>query len=654
MISVLLAASFAFAAKPSSKIPEKREFPLSTKINACEDFHQYVCSEAESSFKLRDDRSIHTFSFNDSSERLLEHKKAFMRELPLKKDLDVRTAQVRDFYLACMNGPEKAKSEKAGVTRIVNDVKKIDSVEKLLTYSHENISKGLSEFVYLGATQKKDDPKQTNPFIALSFMELPDHKYYENAALLKDYEKVLIEFFRGIYPGMKKKDATTKAQNVIALQKEFIKTYPVHAVQRERWSENREVSQKDLIKKYPNLKLDLLFAKVPSDLVVQNAIPESFDFLETNLKTLPLDTWKDMYLLLAVGDIMDDAYPVYFKKAFDFEKKYLGGPQKRPDRQERCTQMVSRPFRMDIDAALIDKVFPSFDESKVQEVGSRIRQSILDGLEKNKWLSRQGKKEAIAKIKNARLQLVKPHNDREWDFLPLKTYDPKDHVKNIETLSQARWEKTVQELKEPANQDAWGMGPLTVNAYYSPSDNKFVLPIGILQYPFYDKDGSIIENLGAVGAVMGHELGHGIDDQGSKFDSQGRLRTWMSDKDLKEFSSRGEKMIAQFNHIGHDGKLTQGENVADLVGLTFAYHAAFPKNEGAVEDKKKFFIAYARTWCAVVRPDFAQRLLKTDPHALGVARINEQVKQQPAFAEAFQCKPGDKMTLPDQERVQIW
>ena len=225
---------------------------------------------------------------------------------------------------------------------------------------------------------------------------------------------------------------------------------------------------------------------------------------------------------------------------------------------------------------------------------------------------------------------------------------------NAHLFNEARWEKALQELSEPANQDAWSMGPLTVNAYYSRSDNKFVLPIGILQYPFFDKDGPIIENLGAVGAVIGHELGHGIDDSGSKFDATGSLRQWMSAKDLKEFDQRGQKMIDQFNEIEHDGKLTLGENVADLVGVTFAYNAAFPNGKGALDDKKKFFEAYGRVWCSVVRPDFDKMRRRTDPHSSGKARINEQVKHQPGFAEAYQCKPGDKMTLPEKERIQIW
>lgn len=198
------------------------------------------------------------------------------------------------------------------------------------------------------------------------------------------------------------------------------------------------------------------------------------------------------------------------------------------------------------------------------------------------------------------------------------------------------------------------MGPLTVNAYYSPDKNKFVLPIGILQYPFFIRDGDVVENLGAVGAVVGHELGHSIDDEGSKFDSKGKLKQWMSDEDIKKFQDRGRKMLDQFNKIGHNAQLTQGENIADLVGLTFAYNAAFPDNAGKIDDKKKFFVAYARVWCNVMREKTKEMQLKTDPHSLGFARINEQVKHQKGFQEAFSCNKSNKLFLEDSSRIEIW
>lgn len=658
LLPLMFIASSSFAKtatpEPSSKIPDRREFLLNTKIKPCDDFHKYVCSNVEASFKLRDDRSIHTFSFSDSEERLLEIKKKFMKELPLQKYLDPRSEQIRDFYLSCMNGPDKSISEKAEVLRLTLELDKFKEAKEILQHSHSSLPKGFGNLISLWSSPNMDNPKKVDALLLSSLMLLPDHKYYEQPELMKEYENYLTLFFQNIYPEIKKTHAIFKAQNVIALQKEFIKTYPVAAVRRQRWGEKRTSTQEALIKKYPNLQLQLIFEHLPPTLLINTPIPEALEFMNAEIHNKSLDVWKDIYQVKALSNYMDDGYQKFFKAGFKFEKQFFGGPEQRPDRQERCTTLVTDYFTKELDAVLIDKIFPNFDESKINEVTTRIKSSILNGLNSNTWLSKEGRLEAIAKIKKARLQLVKPRTDKEWDFSPIRKYSKNDLIKNLHLYNEAQWEKTMQEVREPANQDAWGMGPLTVNAYYNGHDNKFVLPIGILQYPFYNKDGSVIENLGAVGAVIGHELGHSIDDKGSKYDSDGKLKQWMTTKDIMEFNLRGQKMVEQFNRADHDGKLTLGENVADLVGLTFAYNAAFPHGAGSLQDKKDFFISYARLWCSVARPDYQKLQKKTDPHALGLARINEQVKHQPGFSEAFQCKPGDNMTLSPEEKVSIW
>ena len=654
--SSIFATSTTFAAKgPSSEIPDKREFPLSTTANPCDDFHKYVCENVEASFKLRPDRSSHTFAFADSRERILNIKKKFMSELPTRQGLDERGAQLRDFYMACMDKKDRAVAEKSEVKKLQKDLNSIESAEDLITYANNQTPRGMmSPFVMMGGNNNLDNPKKVDIFLGSRLMNLPDHKYYEQADLMADYKKLLVSFFKNIDPKIKAADAEKRAQGLIDMEKEYIKTYPVASVRRERWSERHISTQEEILKKYPNLKLDMLMKKAPKDAVVSTPIPESFVFLNDEITKRPLQTWKDVILVRNLSDIMDDAYPKFFQQNFDFEKKYFGGPETRPDRQERCTDLTEDHFPKEVDSILIDQVFPNFDEKKVQAVAEDIRASIIKGLENNKWLTSDGRKGAIAKIKTARLQLVKPHTDKEWDFMPIRKYTKTDAIVNMKLFREAAFAKTVKELGEPANLDAWGMGPLTVNAYYSQAENKFVLPMGILQYPFYDKDGSVIENLGAVGAVTGHELGHSIDDNGAKYDNEGRLKQWMAEKDIDNFNSRQARLVKQFNEAGHDGKLTLGENTADLVGVTFAYNAAFPGGKGSVEDKKKFFVAYGRVWCTVIRPDYDKLMRKVDPHSAGWARINEQVKQQPAFAETFQCKAGDKMTLPDSERVQIW
>jgi putative endopeptidase len=641
-------------AKPSSEIPARREFPINEKISPCEDFHQFVCSNAEASFKLRDDRNYHAFAFSDSSERILETKKTFMANLAKAKDLDPRAQQAQDFYLSCLNTKGRAEQEKALVTQTLKEVEGIKGAADFFTYMHSEPGTRLGGIFGLFPSNNVDNPDKVDATIMSDIMLLPEHDYYEKADVVSAEIDLLTEFFKTIEPKIKTTDAKKRAENVMAMQKDYVKIYPRPAIQRQRWGEKRTMTQAEFLKKFANIQPQIMMGYLPEKTLANIPLPESLDFLNNEFGKYEIQVWKDIALIDTLLERLDEGYPKFYKKNFDMNKKFFGGPVKRSPLEERCTKIVGRNFNKEIDEALFEKVFPNFQEQKVTEVGEKIRASIIEGLERNKWLSSSAKKGALAKIKDARLQMVKPKNDREWDFVPQRNYSKTDYIQNSRTYQEARWAKNMQELREPANKDSWGMGPLTVNAYYNPSENKFVLPAGILQYPFFDGNGTLIENLGAVGAVIGHELGHGIDDQGSRYDSKGRLNAWMSTKDIMEFNLRGQKMIDQFNKAGLDGRLTLGENVADLVGLTFAYHAAFPKDKGTVAEKQSFFKSYARLWCQVARPDFMEMLKKTDPHSDGKSRINEQVKHQPAFAEVFSCKAGDKMVLPEAERISIW
>lgn len=640
--------------EPSSAIPARRDFPLNPQINPCEDFHGYVCSQAEANFKLRDDRSRHTFAFSDSDERILDAKKEFMKNLPKEKKLSARGQQFKDFYIGCMDTKSRAAEEKKKVAQIKKELDKIKTAKEFVKFLNTQIFDGEGGLMHIYASPNLDNPKKLDVAFGANLMNLPDHSYYAKADVVEGYQKLQTQFFKTVDPQISDEEASKRAQAQIDLQKDFIKTYPEAAIRRQRWSEKRTAPQADVLAKYGNLQLKSFLNKVPKSALVNIPIPESLVFINDKLTDATLPVFKDYYLNKFVGPMMDEAYPEYFNARFEFNRQFFGGPEKRPDLQERCTSTADDYFGLEIDQVLVDRLFPGFKDEKVQAVIEKIRASILDGLARNTWLSPEAKAEATRKIKTARLQLVRPHTDREWDFMPVQKYSKKMYLGNMEIHGKAALQKTFVDLRHPANQDAWGMSPLTVNAYYSPNENKFVLPIGILQFPFYDKDGALLENLGAVGAVAGHELGHAIDDEGSKYDADGKLRQWMATKDLAEFSKRGQKMIDQFNKIGHNGPLTQGENIADLVGLSFAYHAAFPDGKGPVEEKKKFFESYGRVWCTVIRPQYAEMLLKRDPHAAAMSRINEQVKHQPGFSEAFQCKSSDKMVLSDKDRVQIW
>ncbi len=680
-LSLLVCTTALAAPNKSSLIPPKRDFQLNAMVNPCDDFHQYVCSSAENSFELPAERRGHSFAFSDSAERILEVRKQFLAKLSGKKftpnpnvkldfqvqltpqlKQDPRVAQISTNYVACMDSKAQAADERAVFQEIQNQIAQIKSVDELVQLDLALTKEGKESLFGFFPAENLDDPKKYDVTYWFSMMRLSDHDYYEKADLMADYKNILSDFFTRTraYNSSTKTTLSpqARADRFIELEKEFVKIYPKPAERRQRWSQKRYLTRTELVQKYPVIGFQRIFPLISDDNLQRLPIPEAFDFIQQNLTAEKLSTWKDLMLVNATIDLLDDSDPQFFNKQFDFRKKHFGGAERRPNREERCARKIE-VFSREMDYVLLPQMFPHFPKEKFLSLGESIRGSIINGLTENTWLSRTSKNAAIQKIRKARLQLIQPETEKEWDFQPLVTsYSPKQPLRNSMKLAAAQFEKTLREIKEPVDQDKWGMSPLTVNAYYDPSKNKFVMPIGILQYPFFSDEMSLEENLGAVGAVIGHELGHGVDDQGSKYDADGKLNEWMTDKDRLELGRRSSKLIEQFNKIGHNGQFTLGENIGDLVGLSFAYHAAFPgnghSNPETLQKKRNLFIGYARLWCEVKRQQLKELQLKTDPHALGVARINEQVKHQPGFAEAFACPAGSKMTLPDSDRVVIW
>jgi len=634
------------------QIPEKRNFELNSAVNPCEDFYAYACSKTANSFTLRPDRSRHVFSFDDSNERLLLAKKKFFSEMASQKDLSARSQQLSDFYKSCMQTTARKEEEPRTVERVKKELSDIHSNKEFSQYLIRQTLEGREGFFVFFPDANMDDPTH-NDLILLpnrQLTSLPERTYFDKPAVVKDLNKVLVVFFEQI--GMDQPQQ--RADWVLEMEKSFAKVHPLPREIRELWSKRSYMSREELQKKYPNLHLDKVLNQLPKTAKIRNVTAKSLAYLNQLLNTTSLEKLKSYYAYMQLRDYMDEAFPKYFQAAFDFSHTHLGGPPVRADLHERCTKKTMKNFNHELDATLLPVIFPNFDKQKLIRILEEVRGAIIAGVERNKWLSPKAREEALKKIKLARFQIVAPEAEKDWDFHPEAKYDPNAFIKNQELYDQLEVTKVFREIKEPRNPDLWHMGPLTVNAYYSADDNKFVMPVGILQYPFYDPSAPDSTNLGAVGSVVGHELGHGIDDQGSKYDSTGKLRTWMTPADLKKFKNQSHGLVKQFEDIGHDGRLTLGENIADLVGLTFAYDAAFAKDPGTPEARRAFFTQYAFNWCGVIRPQEAQRLLKTDPHAAVEARVNQQVRHQQGFVEAFQCKPGDKMYLPPEKRVHIW
>lgn len=638
----------------SSEIPDRREFPVNNDINPCNDFFQHACGPAIDSFQLREDRNRHIFSFSDSYERVLKAKKNYLKGLLSQKSFNPKSQQLHDYYASCMNQDARKAEEKEVLKKAVAKVNSFKTKKEFVNYLSGQALKGQTSHLDYTNTANLDNSDIYDFMILPSRMtSMPTKNYYENKELMAEFKSIATDFFT--LAGMDK--PAERAQWVVDFESEYIKNYPTPAERRPLWSK-RAYSTKSQLKKYKNLRMTKFLASVPKKTKIRNPMNNVFVFQNKTFEKYSLDQLKSAYLHLAVAGELDEAYPEFFKRRFDFRHKYLGGSPKRASLDERCAQDVMARFDKEIDHELFDTVFPNFPVQKFVGLLEQVRGSIIEGLKSNKWLSKKSKKNAIKKIKKAKLQVVKPMNEVEWNFNPVATYNPKTYINNQEVLAANLTKREFVRLGKPVNKTRWWMGPLTINAWYNPEANKFVMPAGILQYPFYDPNLPDWVNLGAVGAVVGHELGHGVDDQGSKYDERGRVRQWMTTTDVKKFQKRGEKLVKQFNEAGHDGKLTLGENIGDLVGVTFAMSAAkkvMPVDPVARERATKdFYLQYARAWCGVMRPKEIEKRLKTDPHSLVWARVNEQMKHQPDFHKVYKCKAGDKLFLPKEDQVVIW
>lgn len=642
----------ATAPKKSSAIPDRREFPINEDINPCANFYDHVCSKVIDSFQLREDRSAHTFSFSDSAERLLLKKQAYFKKLATAKPKSKREENLKNYYLACMNPKARASAERAEVQRLKSEFAKFKTREELLNWVEKSYLSFETSPLDWGSISNMDKPLTSDLYMTADLQTLPEKTYYKKEDVMADFRSLAVEFFKTIG----EKNPEKHADALLKFESQLAEAIPAPEQMRQIVNNRTFISRDKLLHDYPNLRLTTLLKQMPDQIVIRDWMPEAFKRTDEFLEKADLNDIYAVFAFHSLSDLLDDAYPAYYQKKFAFQQKHFGGPNKRPERQERCTRATMRTFSKEIDAILLQEIFPNFPREKFIALAEKIRASLLRSLEANKWLSKDARAEAIEKMKKAKLFLVSPENDKQWDFLPDANYDKAKPLENAKTIDLVHKQKTLKELREEQDPSKWDMSPLTVNAYYDPSYNKFVMPIGILQYPFYDPNLSDDENLATVGTVIGHELGHGVDDQGARYDADGKQRQWMTMKDLADFSKRTELLIAQFDGAGHNGRLTLGENIGDLVGVTASFNAAsqdpeFAKNPDRV---KGFFRAYGRLWCEVKRPKYIESQLKTDPHSLGVARVNEQVKQQAAFKTAFKCDSKDPMVLPEDKLVHIW
>ncbi len=631
---------------------EKRDYPIDEKISPCIDMYKYACGKTDAAFELPKNRRRHNFSFDDVGEYILSQKKAYFAGLRKISSVEPKERAVQSYYTACMNEEGARKGEKNFVAKTVADIDAIETRDQLGDYLYRQLKKGRFSFLQLYSNiPNLNDWRIRDAYFSISTLSFEDKSYYEKPEIMAGYKNLVELFFNEI--GLER--AKERANWVADFEAGLAKVYPSGEEIRKNIFAVTEMKP-EFIESLDALKIKRLFKELGVRRQVRNFFGEkSFEYLNDSLKTLPIEHLKTVFLYHALRGYLDDAYPTYKKAAVAFNAKHFGGVMERPDRAERCTNEVEARLGKELDAVLMPRLFPSFPKAQLRATVEKIRSRLVQTVANNSWLSEGARKEAALKLTKLNVRLVSPETDEEWGFLPTRTYSSTDSFANHEFYMDAKRQQTLQDLKKTFRGPVWEFGPLHVNAALMPMYNAIVFPVAILQPPFYDPKAPEETNMAAIGSVIGHEIGHAIDDKGYTFNHRGQVRPWVKDEDEKNFFARAEPLIRQFDEIGHNGKFTLGENIGDLVGLSNAYHTAFPAGSSKpVQLKRDFFVQWARLWCEVQRPDLIELRRKVDPHALGFARTNEPLKHIPEYAEAFSCKASDPMVLPAEKRVNIW
>lgn len=394
--------------------------------------------------------------------------------------------------------------------------------------------------------------------------------------------------------------------------------------------------------------------------------PDFFVGAASLLESEPLEAWQEWLAMRVVGSAAPYLSSEFVDANFAFYGTTISGTPRNKDRWKRGVAVVEASLGEAVGQIYVSRHFPESHKARMQTLVSNLIEAYRQSITDLQWMGEETKQEALKKLDAFRPKIGYPE---EWIDYSAVEIDPLDLLGNVERAHNADVERHLDEVGKPVDRNKWLMTPQTVNAYYHPMLNEIVFPAAILQPPFFTADADDAVNYGGIGAVIGHEIGHGFDDQGSQFDGGGALRNWWSEDDRKAFEALTAKLVAQFDALSPlaapehkvNGRLTLGENIGDLGGLTIAYKAyllSLNGEEAPVIDgftgEQRFFASWAAGWRQVIRSEEAIRRLATDPHSPNEFRTNAIAKNLDAFHTAFEVSDQDGMWLSPEERVSIW
>lgn len=511
------------------------------------------------------------------------------------------------------------------------------------------------------------NPERILLYIGQGGLGLPDESYYREekfATIVDAYGDYIAKLFNlaGI------PDAHAASQRIVALETALASHHWDNVTLRDPQKTCNLKTAAEAAELFPLLDTWFQAARVEpakrSEIVVST--PDFFVGTADLLVSEPLETWKEWLTLRVLSSAAPYLSSAFVSTNFDFYGTTLSGTPQNKERWKRGVAVVEAALGEAVGQIYVDRHFPAGHKARMETLVSHLIEAYRESISSLGWMGEETKKEALKKLDAFRPKIGFP--DKWIDYSAVEI-DPTDLLGNVERAHDADVDRHLDEIGKPVDLTKWLMTPQTVNAYYHPMLNEIVFPAAILQPPFFNADADDAVNYGGIGAVIGHEIGHGFDDQGSQFDGSGALRNWWTEDDRTSFEALTAKLVAQYDALSPyaapdhkvNGKLTLGENIGDLGGLTIAYKAYLLSLNGAEPEVldgftgfQRFFMSWAAGWRQVIRTEEAIRRLATDPHSPNEFRTNAIARNLDAFHEAFAVTEADGMWMEPEERVSIW
>ena len=582
---------------------------------------------------------------------------------------DSETRKVGDLYASYM---DEQRLDALGIAPIQPELDRIATLK-----SKTEIPALIAHLNRLGVTTPYDfgvhlDAKDSTRYVAdvsQSGLGLPDRDYYlkqDDTKLLAAREKYQ-EFVQTIFRMSGDKEAAESAKNIVALETALAKV---------QWT---KVENRDPVKTYNKLDFTQFSALAPHyDLnawLVDAGIKGHVDYViisqpsylqgfDKVFDAQPLAVWKSYFEAHLISHYASLLSKPFVDTNFAFKGTALRGiPQNEP-RWKRGVSLIERSIGEALGKVYVAQYFPPERKAHMEKLVANLLAAYRQSIDTLDWMSPQTKKEAQIKLAKLHPKIGYPNKWKDYSSVVIRK---DDLIGNVDRASQFAYDYEVNKLGKPVDRDEWGMTPQTINAYYNPEMNEIVFPAAILQPPFFDAAADDAVNYGGIGGVIGHEISHGFDDQGSQYDGDGNLRDWWTKEDHAKFNAKTAMLVAQYNafsplpgyHV--NGALTLGENIADNSGLAIAFKAyqlslggkSAPVIDG-LTGEQRLYMGWAQVWREKSRDAQTLVRIKTDPHSPAQYRANGSLSNQPGFYAAFGVKPGDKMYLAPQQRVIIW